>query len=38
VRTKTLKCRDQCNRRAAPVLQRCRNALADCLRACAKEP
>jgi hypothetical protein len=38
VRTKTLKCREQCNRRAAPALQQCRNALADCLRACAKEP
>jgi len=38
VRTKTLKCREQCNRRATPPLQRCRNALADCLRACAKEP
>jgi hypothetical protein len=35
VRVKAMKCKEQCNRRAAPEIQRCRDAFAECLRACA---
>jgi hypothetical protein len=37
-RLKTVKCREQCNRRAAPLVRGCREDLSECLRACAKEP
>jgi hypothetical protein len=38
VRMKSMKCKEQCNRRAAPMLQRCREAFSECLRACARRP
>jgi len=35
VRVKAMKCKEQCNRRAAPAIQRCRDGSSECLRACA---
>jgi hypothetical protein len=36
-RVKAMKGKRQCNRRAAPRIQGCRDAFSECLRACAKE-
>jgi hypothetical protein len=37
VRVKGTKCKEQCNRRATPEIQRCRDAFSECLRDCARK-
>jgi hypothetical protein len=37
VRVKAMKCKEQCTRRAAPAIQRCRDAFSECLLACASK-